>query len=132
MLAWNRACAAVFGDFGAVPIAERNIIWLMFTDPGLRTLIDEWERHARRVVAQFRVSFSHYPGDSWFRELIDRTLAASPEFRAWWPEHDVRYREPDRWRSSSARCWSRISPQASRWCTARCLSTRPPPGSPDW
>lgn len=95
VLAWNRACSAVFGDFGAVPTEERNAVWLVFTSPALRALIDEWERHARRVLAQFRAGAGRYPGDPWFQELVDRTLAASASFRAWWPAQDVRHRARD-------------------------------------
>ena len=36
ILAWNQSAAKVFGDFGAIPVEERNLIWLLFTDSTFR------------------------------------------------------------------------------------------------
>ena len=33
---------------------------------------------------------ARYPGDRWFEELIEDLKQVSPEFRRWWPHHDVR------------------------------------------
>jgi hypothetical protein len=96
LLAWNAGCTAVFGDFGQVPPANRNIVWLMFMEPGMRTLIEAWEDHAQRIVAQFRASFGEYPADAGFHELIDHLSEGSPLFREWWSRQDVQGRTEGR------------------------------------
>jgi hypothetical protein len=37
----------------------------------------------------FRADSARYAGDRAFAELVDRLLALSPEFRDWWPRHEV-------------------------------------------
>ncbi len=89
LLAWNQAACAVFGDFELLPLRERNILWFVFMNEKLRQSLVDWETHARLVLAQFRINYSRYVGDSWFTELINALEAASPEFRLWWKEHDI-------------------------------------------
>ncbi|MGF1481406.1 MAG: helix-turn-helix transcriptional regulator [Cyanophyceae cyanobacterium] len=89
LLAWNQSACAVFGDFGSLPLQERNILWFVFTNENLRQNLVDWEAHARLVLAQFRASYSRYIGDPWFVELINDLEVASPKFRLWWVEHDV-------------------------------------------
>ena len=52
-------------------------------------MVVDWEDTARGVLAYFRMSYSRNMGDPSFTELIDALMQASPEFRAWWPQHDV-------------------------------------------
>jgi MmyB-like transcription regulator ligand binding domain len=33
--------------------------------------------------------YDQYPDDRWLTELIVELQQVSPEFRAWWPEHDI-------------------------------------------
>ena len=89
VLAWNAAAAAVFGDFATMTPRERNTLWRLFLREETRRLVVEWEAHAQRLLAQFRASTAPYAGDPWFRALIAELERASPEFRAWWPRHDV-------------------------------------------
>ena len=89
ILAWNRAAAVVLEDFGAVAALERNAIWRIFTNPAVRGVVIDWEDTARGLLAYFRMSYSRNMGDPSFTELIDALTQASPEFRAWWPQHDV-------------------------------------------
>jgi hypothetical protein len=42
------------------------------------------------MLAEFRATSARYPGDAWFEELIEDLKRVSPEFREWWPHHDVR------------------------------------------
>lgn len=89
LLAWNQAACAVFGDFKALPIQERNILWFVFMNENLRQILVDWEAHARLVLAQFRVNYSRFVGDPWFAELINNLEGVSSEFRLWWTEHDI-------------------------------------------
>ncbi|MBE9098227.1 helix-turn-helix transcriptional regulator [Vacuolonema iberomarrocanum] len=89
LLAWNQAACAVFGDFEALPIQERNILWFVFMNENLRQILVDWESHARLVLAQFRISYSRFVGDPWFVELIHNLEVVSPEFRLWWAEQNI-------------------------------------------
>jgi transcriptional regulator with XRE-family HTH domain len=88
-LAWNEAACCLLGDLEALPPEERNHVWLMFMNPGMRKSLRDWEVHAQRIVAEFRVSSSRYIEEERCAALIQRLLSASQEFRAWWPRHDI-------------------------------------------
>jgi transcriptional regulator with XRE-family HTH domain len=86
ILAWNRA-SGVIGDFGALPVAERNLLrWLLLdrlpNDPG-------YEQTAKSTLARFRSAHARYIDDPDFAALIAELEERSPEFRAWWPRHEV-------------------------------------------
>ena len=89
VLAWNDAACVVFGDFGQMTSRERNNVWRLFAVPSYRRLFFDWEEHARHVLAQFRASSSRFLGDPHMTELIHDLMLTSPEFRAWWPDHEV-------------------------------------------
>lgn len=91
VLAWNPAAVNVFGNFGAVPAEQRNLLWLVFADPSYRRLLVDWEADAPRVMAKFRISFARAGGlgNPQFNRLVRELAAASPEFRLWWERHDV-------------------------------------------
>jgi transcriptional regulator with XRE-family HTH domain len=87
--AWNDAYTAVYRDLSKVPIADRNLLWLIFTDPYLRELISDWEFTSRRHVAQFRAEAGPRLGQPSFTRLVKRLLDASEAFRACWESHDI-------------------------------------------
>jgi hypothetical protein len=89
VLGWNRAARAFFLDFEQVPSDERNLAWLLFTHPALRSLLVDWSTRAQDTLARFRADYGRYAGDSHFVQLVDRLNAISPEFAQWWPRHDV-------------------------------------------
>ncbi|GHO85965.1 helix-turn-helix transcriptional regulator [Dictyobacter formicarum] len=89
VVAWNEAARIVFGDYEQMTSHERNTVWRLFTSPMHRQLLVDWEGHARRLLAQFRATCGRYPADPWLTELIHDLMIASPEFRAWWPDHEV-------------------------------------------
>ncbi|MGF7237824.1 MAG: helix-turn-helix transcriptional regulator [Frankia sp.] len=94
VLAWNAMAAALFGDLSAAPPAERNVIWRFFTRPGVRQRHDPAgaEQFARESVADLRALAARYPRDRAVRDLINRLLGASEEFRRLWAEREVRVR----------------------------------------
>ncbi|GIP26997.1 transcriptional regulator [Paenibacillus sp. J23TS9] len=90
IVAWNRAASLIYGNYEAMSIRERNTVWRTFTSTYVRQLLQEnWEAHARHRLAQFRTSYGKFAGDPWWMEIIEELNQASPEFRAWWPKHDV-------------------------------------------
>jgi hypothetical protein len=92
VLAWNDAARSLFVDFARLSPPRRNMVWLLFTEPAFRDLLLDWEEHARVVLGQFRASRERREGDPAFARLVELLRAASPEFRTWWPRHEVRSR----------------------------------------
>jgi transcriptional regulator with XRE-family HTH domain len=88
VLGWNSAAGGFFG-FDRIAPAERNMVWLFFTDSALRSLIVDWPTRARDLLARFRVSYGRHAGDKNFVQLVERLKSLSPEFAEWWPRHDV-------------------------------------------
>jgi transcriptional regulator with XRE-family HTH domain len=88
-LSWNRAASALLGDFGSVPRAARNHLWLTFMDPSRRQLFADWDRSASLAVAKFRADSARHLGDPSFEELIHALRQSSPEFCKAWKRHEV-------------------------------------------
>lgn len=89
VLAWNESAVQVFGDFGKLEGDKRNLIHLMFTSQSHRLLLTDWDIVAPLALAMFRADCAYYVGDPDFERLISLLQEKSPEFRAWWPRHDV-------------------------------------------
>jgi hypothetical protein len=89
IVAWNDAARVVFYDFPNMTRRERHVLWVTFATASHRQLVVDWDKHARRILAQFRTSYGHFPGDPWMTELINDLLTISPEFRSWWSDHEV-------------------------------------------
>ena len=88
-LAWNKAADGLFAIAEASSPYAHNLVWRLFTSPTMRER-PNWEQVARGTLAEFRTASARYPGDRWFEELIEDLKRVSPEFRRWWPHHDVR------------------------------------------
>jgi hypothetical protein len=90
LLAWNDALRALaHGVRLDRPARERNIVWLMFTDPGLRSLSGDWEREVRWLAAMLRGQAAYELDNPRFAELTEALRAGSPLFRELWSQHDV-------------------------------------------
>ena len=94
VLAWSEAARAGFIDYSALHAIERNMIFDFFANPQRRALVVGWERHARRMIGQFRVSYGRHRDDPRFADIIARCLASSTDFRTWWTQHEVEDRHP--------------------------------------
>ncbi len=90
VLAWNAVACVVFGDFAALPPEGRNFVRFVFTDDDFRRRVVDWDGFAREVVAVFRGISGRQGGDPWFARFAADLGRDSPEFRRWWPRHDVR------------------------------------------
>lgn len=89
ILAWNQAACALFGDFSRMTTRERNKLWYFFTNTAYRQMLIDWEGHAQFMLARFRSICGRYLGDAQLIELAEDLKKASPEFRQWWPRHEV-------------------------------------------
>ena len=90
VLAWNRAATVVLTDYGQLPVAQRNILRLMFCTPGIRAKQDDWDDVARFVVAAFRADAARAGATSEVSKLVDELCAASEHFSRLWRDNDVR------------------------------------------
>ncbi|MBB5896238.1 helix-turn-helix transcriptional regulator [Kutzneria kofuensis] len=90
VLAWNDAAGELFTDFGACADEDRNILVYLLLDPATRRLFGkDWAAMARHTVTQFRAAHDVFAGDPMFTRLAARLAAGSPEFTAWWEDHDI-------------------------------------------
>lgn len=86
---WNAAYEALYPNVAKVPAADRNLLWLVFTDPYVHDLLPDWEVTSRRFLAEFRAEAGPRLGDPACALLVERLLEASEPFRAGWKSHDV-------------------------------------------
>jgi transcriptional regulator with XRE-family HTH domain len=86
VVAWNRAATVLFGDFGARPPQERNMLRAMFLDPGARAAQYDWETVARFAVNAFRVEAARAGAAADMEPLVEELSRLSPDFKAMWAE----------------------------------------------
>lgn len=86
---WNAAYGVLYPGVDSVPPAERNLLWLVFTDPAVRAMLPDWETDSRRFLAEFRAQAGPSLGAPGHAALIAKLLEVSPEFRQGWEAHDV-------------------------------------------
>jgi transcriptional regulator with XRE-family HTH domain len=91
VVAWNRAAACVFTDYGALPPGQRNILRLIFREQRVRRANADWLGVARFVVAAFRVDVARAGAAGRAAALVDDLRRTSPEFDAIWRDNDVRH-----------------------------------------
>ncbi|MFJ7201950.1 helix-turn-helix domain-containing protein [Streptomyces sp. NPDC098789] len=89
VVGWNRMAAAVFGDFGALPPQERNLVRMVFLDPATAELYDAWDCRACEVVSNLRLYAGQYPDDPQLSALVGELSVKNAEFRQLWAEHTV-------------------------------------------
>ncbi|MDO4919065.1 helix-turn-helix domain-containing protein [Kocuria sp.] len=89
VLAWNTLATALVTDFARLPSARRNYISLMFTDPRMRELYEDWETVARTCVGILRREATENPEEPELAALVGRLSIADHDFRRWWAEHRI-------------------------------------------
>ncbi|MEU7551223.1 helix-turn-helix transcriptional regulator [Streptomyces sp. NPDC044571] len=89
VIGWNRLAVAVFGDFGALPPQERNLVRLVFLDPATSALYAEWECRACEVVSNLRMYAGRHPEDEQLPALVGELSVKNEEFRRLWAAHTV-------------------------------------------
>jgi transcriptional regulator with XRE-family HTH domain len=90
LIAWNRAYTFIGGDPSGTSAEERNALWVLFTNPGIRARMDDWDNEIKGVVARFRFESGRNSGDPRFAEIVEKLSAVSPEFRRTWDLAEVR------------------------------------------
>jgi len=90
ILAWNDAVADMLVDYGSLLPHERNTLRLLFLYVPYRTRILDWEQMARGMISAFRAARAQARDKAPFDSLVEELSHASPEFRAWWQDTDVK------------------------------------------
>ncbi|WP_432007620.1 helix-turn-helix domain-containing protein [Streptomyces parvus] len=90
ILAWNPMAAAVFGDWAALPAAERNWARLVFLSPAYRDLFLNWDSKASDMVSYLRLYAGSHADDPQLSALVGELSLKSEEFRRLWATHNVK------------------------------------------
>jgi hypothetical protein len=68
---------------------DRNLLWLIFTDPHLRQMLPDWEETSRHFVAEFRAEAGACLGSAAHTTLLKRLGEASEQFAKLWADRGV-------------------------------------------
>ncbi len=89
ILAWNSLAGMLLADLGRMKPEERNYLLMVFTDPKVQALYDDWQPQARAGVAVLRMQAVDNPNDPKLVALVGELSVRSPEFRQWWADRHV-------------------------------------------
>ena len=90
IVAWNELTSRVFRDYGAVPLAQRNLLRIFLTDRRYRRDAAAHEQLARKMIAEFRGDFARCAGDPAFEALIAELREVVPSFERLWNDVELR------------------------------------------
>ena len=86
---WNSAYEGLYSRISAVGPDDRNLLWLVFTDPQLRQMLPDWDTTSRNFVAEFRAEAGSRLGSAAHTALVDKLVGSSAEFASIWAERVV-------------------------------------------
>ncbi|MEM8776723.1 MAG: helix-turn-helix transcriptional regulator [Pseudomonadota bacterium] len=89
----NHASIDKFGDWLRDGKASSNFLVRFFTDPMLTNGIEDWDRHARLTVRQYRAVFAKRIDDPTVQETLRVVSNCSQAFRDCWSGADVAGRD---------------------------------------
>ncbi len=89
ILAWNPLAAQVYVDFDDLAPDELNYVRLVFIDPRMRALFDDWPSVARACVAILRREAVANPSDPALSALVGELSIADRQFGQWWAARNV-------------------------------------------
>lgn len=87
--AWNSAYEALYPGVAEVAPEDRNLLWLVFTDPDVRQLLPHWDSDSGHFLAQFRSEAGSRLGDPAVAALVERLRGSSRSFREGWDNHGI-------------------------------------------
>lgn len=89
IVAWNSGYESLYGPITTLPVEDRNLLKLIYTDARLREMLPDWEVDSRRFLAEFRAESGVRLSSDRHRELVQELIEASPDFRTQWAEQSV-------------------------------------------
>jgi transcriptional regulator with XRE-family HTH domain len=90
---WNEPAARLFAGWLDPGRHDRNLLRFIFFDAAARSLIQDWESRARRVLAEFRSDYSRHIEDPLMQQLVAELSHGSELFAKAWDAHTVVGRE---------------------------------------
>lgn len=87
--AWNVFYSRLYPRIEQVGPGDRNLLWLIFTDPYLRDMLPDWAETSGHFLGEFRAESGSRLGSDAHTSLIRRLSAASPEFADRWADRTV-------------------------------------------
>lgn len=93
LLAFNPLAAALLADVERIPPAQRNFVRMIFTDPRMKDLYEDWKGMARSSVALLRMQAVDNPTDPRLAALVGELSLLDPQFRTWWAARNVAHQE---------------------------------------
>ena len=119
LLAYNRAYRVLVGDLDALPVEERNSLWLMFAKETTSRCFVDRDDSRSRMVAQLRAAMAEHVADPVWKCLVKRLQQASPAFAELWERHDVAQPENARKRILHCQLGLLQFTHAHSWLAAR-------------
>jgi transcriptional regulator with XRE-family HTH domain len=89
VLAFNDAYCRAIIDMAAIPLEERNLLWLTFVSDEWRCAFIDGDSIKLHMVAGYRAASADHLGESSWQDLTERLLASSPLFAELWERYDV-------------------------------------------
>lgn len=89
IIAWNEGYADLYPRITTLEPADRNLLWLLFTDTALRRLLPDWAEQSRQFVGEFRSDARRWLSTPRDTGIVERVSAASDDFARIWQERDV-------------------------------------------
>ena len=89
IVGWNAAYAELYPSVAHTAREDRNLIWVVYSDPGVRELLPDWEETSARFLAEFRAQTALRAGDPQIHALVSRLNATSAEFRQAWERYSI-------------------------------------------
>jgi transcriptional regulator with XRE-family HTH domain len=86
--AWNAAAARLFLGW-LDRDDDRNLLRYVFLNPTARKIIPDWNRRARRVLAEFRAESGRHIDDPALVAMVDDIKNRSAFFARSWRDHEV-------------------------------------------
>jgi transcriptional regulator with XRE-family HTH domain len=71
---------------------DRNLLRYVFLNPLARRVLPDWEKRARRVLAEFRADSGRHLDDPQLKSLVDGLSQENSFFARCWREHEVEER----------------------------------------
>lgn len=90
ILAWNDEMAKLLVDFGTLPPARRNAMWLCLMHPEVQQLYVDRERVVRDGIAHLRAAWAAHPQDRALIDLIAEFTTHDEMFARLWAERDIK------------------------------------------
>jgi transcriptional regulator with XRE-family HTH domain len=90
ILAWNAHAEALLGDPAPLPPGERNMLMVMFSEPGEVLRCADWETTALEYIGMLRAAVATDPTHPRATAIVGELSIRSADFRRLWARHDVR------------------------------------------